>query len=75
MNDTTPDARELLGALAAVREALDIPHSATVGDQEIRDAILVERVGHASVMLSGIFERIGDGCDPMVAWSAEYLRG
>jgi hypothetical protein len=38
---------ELLDALAAVHEALDIPNGATVADQETRDAILVERTGHA----------------------------
>jgi len=74
MNDTAPDARELLDALAAVREAIDIPHSATVGDQEVRDAILVERVGHAVAMLGGIFDRIEDGRDTMITWSADYLR-
>jgi hypothetical protein len=37
MNDTTiPTAAGLLDALAAVREAAGIPHSATVGDQEFR---------------------------------------
>lgn len=61
------DARE---ALEAVREALDVPHAATVGDQEIRDKILVERAGHALVMLQGILG--GDTSDP--AWSVAYLR-
>ena len=45
-----------------------------MGDQEVRDAILVERAGHAAAMLDGIFERLGDGRDPMITWSAEYLR-
>ena len=57
-------------ALAAVLEALDIPHAGTVGEQEIRDRILVERAGHALVMLSGILG--GDTFDP--AWSVAYLR-
>ena len=35
---------EAVDALVAIREALDIPHGATVGDQETRDRILVERV-------------------------------
>jgi hypothetical protein len=67
-------ADDLLDALAAVREAIGIPHSATVGDQEVRNAILVERAGHATAMLDGIFECIGDGLDPMIGWSAGYLR-
>ena len=37
--------------LRAVLEALDIPHGATVHDQEVRDAILVERVMHVAAML------------------------
>ncbi len=69
-----PDQAQLLDALTAVREALDIPHAATVGDQETRDAILVERVGHAAAMLDGLFGRLGDGRDPMIGWSAGYLR-
>jgi hypothetical protein len=70
----TPAPGELLDALAAVREALGIPHAATVGDQETRDAILVERAGHATAMLDGLFERLGGGLDPMIGWSAGYLR-
>jgi hypothetical protein len=68
---TTPGARELLDALTAVREALDIPHAATTGGQKARDAILVERAGHALVMLDGIL-----GGDPTadIPWSARYLR-
>ena len=72
--DPAPTAAQLLDALRAVREALDIPHAATVGDQEVRDAILVERTGHAAVMLARIFECIADGRDPMIGWSAGYLR-
>jgi len=69
--DTIPDARELLDALAAVREALDIPNGATAGDQERRDAILVERAGHAAVMLVGI---LGADATVDIAWSTAYLR-
>lgn len=58
-------------ALRAVLEALDIPNAATVGGQEIRDRILVERAGRAVVMLRGILG--GDTFDP--AWSIGYLRG
>jgi hypothetical protein len=55
--------------LEAVREALDIPHAATMGDQAIRAKILEHRLGHAVVMLNGI---LGGTFDP--AWSVVYLR-
>jgi hypothetical protein len=72
MNDTTTSAAaELLDALAVVREALAIPHGATVADQQRRDAILVERAGHAAVMLAGI---LGADAARDVPWSAAYLR-
>ncbi len=68
---TDPAAAELLDALRAVREALDIPHAATVGDDETRAKILAERLGHTVAMLAGILDR-----DPIadVAWSTAYLR-
>ena len=71
MNDTIPDARELLDALAAVREALDVPNGAIMGDQQTRDAILIERAGHAVVMLQGI---LGRDATPGISWSVAYLR-
>jgi hypothetical protein len=49
-----PTRDELLDALHAVRETIDIPHAATVGEQEKRDAILIDRVGHAVAMLRGL---------------------
>lgn len=55
--------------LAAVLEALDIPHPATVGDTETHDRILVDRVMHTVIALKGVFQR---GDDP--GWSADYLR-
>jgi hypothetical protein len=58
-------------ALAAVAEAIDIPHGATAGDQETRDKILLERAGHAVVMLRSI---LGDHAILDVPWSVEYLR-
>lgn len=66
-----PDAGELLDALRAVREAIDIPNPATVGDGEVSDAILLERVMHAKVFLDRILRR-GDAVD--VPWSTCYLR-
>jgi hypothetical protein len=73
-SSSPPDAGELLYVLTAIRAALAVPHAATVGEQETRDAILLERVGHAAAMLDGVFERLGDGRDPMIGWSAGYLR-
>ncbi len=58
-------------ALEAIREAIDIPNAATVGGQETRDRTLVERVGHAVVMLRGILRE--DATDD-IAWSVAYLR-
>ena len=69
MEDRIPQpARD---ALMAVLEALDIPNAATVGDQEMRDHILVERVGHAVVMLRGILRE--DAADD-IGWAVAYLR-
>jgi hypothetical protein len=71
-------ARQHLGtgtaidALAAVQEALDIPHAATVGDEEKRTTVLIERVGHTVVMLDSILR--GEHPAPDPAWSVEYLR-
>ena len=62
----TAAERELL---AAVLEALDIPSPATVGDGEVHDRILLDRVMHAKVALEGVLQR---GDEP--GWSADYLR-
>jgi hypothetical protein len=62
---------QLLDALSAVREALAIPNGATVLDQQIRDALLVERAGHVRVTLDGI---LGHDATRDVTWSTAYLR-
>jgi hypothetical protein len=77
LSGDTPDqqaatAREYLDTLTAVREALDIPHSATMGDEETRTAILIERAGHAVVMLNSILH--GEHPAPDIPWSVAYLR-
>jgi hypothetical protein len=46
--------RECLDALEAIREALDIPYAATVGDELIRAKIMEQRVMHTA----GTLERI-----------------
>ena len=64
------DLQTATDALAAVLEALDIPHAATVGEQRTRDAILVERAGHARLMLATVLGQ--DTYDPQ--WAIGYLR-
>ena len=66
------NAAEARDALEAVREALAIPHAATVGDEEIRAAIIEQRTGHAVVMLEAILD--GTHPAPDVPWSVAYLR-
>jgi hypothetical protein len=63
--------QELLTALEAVREAIDIPHAATIGDAEIREQILYVRLLHAVVFLDRILGGHSTVCIP---WSVEYLR-
>ena len=70
MSTPEPDIHTALDALAAALEALDIPNAATVGDQRIRDAILVERAGHAKLMLTSVLGQ--DAHDP--GWAVAYLR-
>jgi hypothetical protein len=66
-----PTREELLDALRAVLEAVDIPHAATTGDQEQRDSILIDRVGHLAVMLRGL---LGEDSWHSWSWSTAYLR-
>jgi hypothetical protein len=69
MQDTIPQAAR--DALAAVLEALDITNGATVGDQAVRDRILVERAGHARAMLEGILR---ESAADDIPWAVGYLR-
>lgn len=55
--------------LTVLLEALDIPSPATVGDGEVHDRILLNRVMDAKVALKGVLR---NGDDP--GWSADYLR-
>jgi hypothetical protein len=57
-------------ALQAVREALNIPHGATTGDEATRAGILENRVRHTLVML----ETVLDSPRPDIEWSVAYLR-
>ncbi|MEV7976220.1 hypothetical protein [Streptomyces sp. NPDC086519] len=64
----TGDVRDLL---AAVLEAIDLPHPATVGGSEAHDRLLNARVVHARVALRNLLD---DGPDLGPAWTAKYLR-
>jgi len=68
---TAPDPAQLVDALTVVREALDIPHAATVGDDETRAKILDQRLGHAVAMFRGI---LGEDASRDIPWSVGYLR-
>jgi hypothetical protein len=67
----SPTQDELVEVLRAVREAIDIPHGATVGDQEKRDALLIERIGHVKVMLGSL---LSEDSWRDWSWSTAYLR-
>ena len=57
--------------LAAVLEALDLPHPATIGGTEAHDRLLNTRAVHARIALRSLLD---DGPDLGPAWSAQYLR-
>ncbi|MGW0626069.1 hypothetical protein [Streptomyces sp. NPDC002758] len=68
MQDRIPDGpvRDLL---AAVLDALDIPHPATAGDTEAHDQTLNDRAMHAKIALRSVL----DG-DPLgTEWTTAYL--
>ncbi|MET7731596.1 hypothetical protein ABZT02_09525 [Streptomyces sp. NPDC005402] len=62
------DTRALL---AAVLEALDIPHPATVGGNEAHDKVLNDRVMHAAIALRSVLDD-----KPLMdtEWTTAYLR-
>jgi hypothetical protein len=53
-----------LATLTAVLEALDIPHPATMGDEQVRDEILAVRVRHTVVFLQALVKGPETGLDP-----------
>ncbi|MGW7298982.1 hypothetical protein [Streptomyces sp. NPDC054829] len=76
MQDRTPNPAsgrpdELRALLAAVLEALELPHPATVGDAETHDRILIERVRHAKIALQTV---LVDRAPLGVEWTTAYLR-
>jgi hypothetical protein len=61
--------------LAAVLEAIDIPHPATFGGQDAHDRILNDRVMHARLALRSALGDPELGATMGPAWDAHYLRG
>lgn len=57
--------------LAAVLEAVDVPHPATFGGTEAHDRLLATRAMHARIALRNLLD---DGPDLGPAWNAQYLR-
>lgn len=66
----TVDA-EMRNLLAALLEAIDLPHPATVGGEPVHDRLLAARTMHARITLRNLLD---DGPDLGPAWAAEYLR-
>lgn len=72
MDDTDPTLPESVTALLrAVLDALDIPFPATIGDGEMHDKILNDRVMHAVIALRSV---LGDGAACDLEWTTAYLR-
>ncbi|MFE4701441.1 hypothetical protein ACFRIC_30705 [Streptomyces sp. NPDC056738] len=69
--DDTTLTEPVRDLLAAVLEAIDLPHPATVGGSEAHDRLLSTRVVHARIALRSILD---DGPDMGPAWNAQYLR-
>lgn len=55
--------------LAAVLEAIELPHPATVGDAEVHGRVLSDRVMHLVIALQSIRDESRD-----VDWALDYLR-
>ncbi|MBZ9638023.1 hypothetical protein [Streptomyces sp. PSKA30] len=60
---------EIRDLLAVVLEALDIPAPATVGDGEVHDRILIDRVMHAKIALRSALDEHPLGTE----WTTQYL--
>ena len=71
MSDLTEPVRDLL---AAVLEAIDLPHPATIGGSEAHDRLLADRVVYARLALRSALGDDALGPDMGPAWDAKYLR-
>jgi hypothetical protein len=69
-NTTVTAPEPVRDLLAAVLEALDIPHPATIGDTETHDRILNDRVIQAKIALRSVLEDAPLG----IEWTTQYLR-
>lgn len=74
MNDPTNNQPDWRDALAAVREALDIPYPRTAGDEEVYKGILDRRLMQARVTIRSILEAGDDGDAEDMAWYVADLR-
>lgn len=71
MRDPIPEpVRDLL---AAVLEAIDLPHPATTGGSEAHDRLMAARVVHARIALRTVLLD-DDVINLGPAWTAQYLR-
>ncbi|MCX4906844.1 hypothetical protein [Streptomyces sp. NBC_00878] len=68
MTNIPEPVRELL---AAVLEAIDLPHPATIGGNGTHDQLLAVRASHARIALRAVLD---GGPDLGPAWNAGYLR-
>lgn len=60
--------------LAAVLEAIDLPHPATFSGSEVHDRLLAERVVYARLALRSALGDDALGPDMGPAWDAKFLR-
>jgi hypothetical protein len=62
---------DIRNLLAAVLEALDIPHPATAGGTEVHDRVLNDRAMHATIALRSVLDD-----KPLMdtEWTTAYLR-
>jgi len=63
-------AGDYRAALELALEAIDIPHAATVGDEETRARVMLGRVTSAIIMMRAVLER----ADSEMAWELGYCR-
>ncbi|MFF9688967.1 hypothetical protein [Streptomyces sp. NPDC014623] len=61
---------DLRHLLEAVLEAIDIPHPATIGDQDAHRALLEARASLAVTVARAALAEHPDG----IGWNADYLR-
>ncbi|MFE2020150.1 hypothetical protein ACFW9O_19155 [Streptomyces sp. NPDC059499] len=68
MQNPKPD--DVRALLDVVLEAIDIPHPATVGDEETYRAVLERRVSFAVIVARAALAEDPDG----IGWNVDYLR-